>query len=70
MVLNFIACSQVYAPTPDLGRSTETNMPNKSERAPGTDLIEQLREIRRRREATGEPVNFPGEGGERRFRLW
>ena len=36
----------------------------------GTDLIERLQEILRRCEATGEQVNFPGEGGERRFRLW
>lgn len=45
-------------------------MPRKSEQTPGTDLIERLREILRRCEATGEQVNFPGEGGERRFRLW
>jgi len=45
-------------------------MTSKPEHNPGTDLIERLREILRRCEATGEQVNFPGEGGERRFRLW
>ncbi|MFZ0663976.1 MAG: hypothetical protein WAM66_14905 [Acidobacteriaceae bacterium] len=45
-------------------------MSKKPEHAPGTDLIDRLREILRRCEATGEQVNFPGEGGERRFRLW
>ena len=33
-------------------------------------MIERLREILRRCEAVGEQVSFPGEGGERRFRLW
>jgi hypothetical protein len=45
-------------------------MPRRPEQTPGTDLIERLQEILRRCEATGEQVNFPGEGGERRFRLW
>jgi hypothetical protein len=45
-------------------------MTSRPEHNPGTDLIERLREILRRCEATGKQVNFPGEGGERRFRLW
>ena len=45
-------------------------MPGRPEQIPGADLIERLQEILRRCEATGEQVNFPGEGGERRFRLW
>jgi hypothetical protein len=54
----------------DFDRRIETTMPHKLEHAPGTDLIERLRKILRRCEATGEQVNFPGEGGERRFCLW
>ena len=45
-------------------------MTARAEHEPGTDLIERLQEILRRCEATGEQINFPGEGGERRFRLW
>ena len=45
-------------------------MPDRADHVPGTDLIERLRQILRRCEAAGEQVNFPGEGGERRFRLW
>jgi hypothetical protein len=45
-------------------------MTDSAKHEQGTDLIERLREILRRCEATGEQINFPGEGGERRFRLW
>ena len=45
-------------------------MTQKPAQAPGQDLIKRLREILHRCEATGQQINFPGEGGERRFRLW
>jgi len=45
-------------------------MTTNVESVPGTDLIERRHEILRRREATGEQINFPGEGGGHRFRLW
>ena len=49
---------------------TYKTMTAGAEHERGADLIERLREILRRCEATGEQINFPGEGGERRFRLW
>ena len=45
-------------------------MNNKPHDVLGADLIARLHEILRRCEATGDQINFPGEGGERRFRLW
>ncbi|MHB1700277.1 MAG: Eco57I restriction-modification methylase domain-containing protein [Acidobacteriaceae bacterium] len=45
-------------------------MTRRPEHSHGKNLIERLQEILRRCEATAQQVSFPGEGGERRFRLW